>query len=102
MRILHLANHCRFGNGNVHAAVDLACEQVLAGHEVMFASGGGEYCVLVSLFANPRSFRDRSSLRDSSAGSAEPDLRSIDVYISRIRKKWQGIVVRILYKRSMG
>jgi DNA-binding response OmpR family regulator len=87
MRILRLANHCRFGNGNVHASVDLACEQVLAGHEVMFASGRGEYRVLVSLFANPRLFRNRSSLRDSSAGSAEPVLRSIDVSISRIRKK---------------
>jgi DNA-binding response OmpR family regulator len=87
MRILHLANHCRFGNGNVHAAVDLACEQVLAGHEVMCASGRGEYRVLVSLFANPRLLRNRSSLRDSSAGSAEPVLRSIDVSISRIRKK---------------
>jgi glycosyltransferase involved in cell wall biosynthesis len=48
MRILHLANHCRFGNGNVHAAVDLACEQVLAGHEVMFASGGGDFEVLLA------------------------------------------------------
>ncbi|MDQ0839769.1 response regulator transcription factor [Sphingomonas faeni] len=46
-----------------------------------------EYCVLVSLFANPGSIRDRSSLRDSNAGSGEPDLRSIDVSISRIRKK---------------
>jgi DNA-binding response OmpR family regulator len=40
-----------------------------------------EYCVLVSLFANPGSIRNRSSLRNSGAGSAEPDLRSIDVSI---------------------
>lgn len=48
MKILHLANHCRFGNGNVHAAVDLACEQVLAGHEVSFASSGGDFEALLA------------------------------------------------------
>lgn len=43
MRILHLSNHCIFGNGNVHAAVDLACEQAKQGHEVFFASSGGDF-----------------------------------------------------------
>lgn len=43
MRILHLSNHCIFGNGNVHAAVDLACEQAKQGHAVFFASSGGDF-----------------------------------------------------------
>lgn len=43
MIILHLSNHCIFGNGNVHAAVDLACEQARSGHEVYFASAGGDF-----------------------------------------------------------
>ncbi|HVJ76680.1 MAG TPA: glycosyltransferase family 4 protein [Hyphomicrobium sp.] len=47
MRILHLANHCRAGNGNVHVAIDLACQQVENGHEVAFASGDGEYVNLL-------------------------------------------------------
>lgn len=47
MRVLHLSNHCRIGNGNVHAAVDLACEQVALGNEVFFASAGGEFVELL-------------------------------------------------------
>ncbi len=44
MRILHLSNHVEcIGNGIVNAAVDLACAQVKLGHEVWFASAGGEY-----------------------------------------------------------
>ncbi|MFN3806029.1 glycosyltransferase family 4 protein [Asticcacaulis sp.] len=43
MRVLHLSNHCIFGNGNVHAAVDLACEQSNQGHDVFFASSGGDF-----------------------------------------------------------
>lgn len=43
MRILHLSNHCRFANGNVHAAVDLACEQAAKGHTVAFGSSGGYF-----------------------------------------------------------
>ena len=42
-RIVHLAKHCRHGNGNVHVAVDLACVQALAGRRVTFASGGGTF-----------------------------------------------------------
>ena len=42
MRILHLLNHVdRVGNGIVHVAVDLACMQARAGHEVWVASKGG-------------------------------------------------------------
>lgn len=43
MRILHLINHCRFGHGNVHAAIDLACAQVDRGDVPIIASGDGEY-----------------------------------------------------------
>jgi glycosyltransferase involved in cell wall biosynthesis len=43
MRILHLTNHCRFGHGNVHAAVDLACAQAAAGNDVFFVSEGGDF-----------------------------------------------------------
>lgn len=41
--IIHLSKHCREGNGNVHVAVDLACMQAKAGHDVIFASEGGTY-----------------------------------------------------------
>ncbi|CAH0342893.1 glycosyltransferase [Rhizobium sp. CECT 9324] len=43
MRILHLANHCHHGHGNVHLAVDLACIQASSGDFVGYASDGGEY-----------------------------------------------------------
>lgn len=43
MRILHTLKHCTEGNGHVHVAVDLACEQARMGHQVVFASGGGSY-----------------------------------------------------------
>lgn len=48
MRILHLSNHCVFGNGNVHAAVDVACEQAKHGHDVFFASAGGDFEALLT------------------------------------------------------
>jgi glycosyltransferase involved in cell wall biosynthesis len=37
-----------FANGNVHAAVDLACAHAEAGHEVHYASQGGDYEKLLS------------------------------------------------------
>lgn len=43
MTILHLSKHCGYGNGSVHVAVDLACMQAQAGHDVLFASGGGTF-----------------------------------------------------------
>ena len=43
MRVLHLINHCGLSNGNVHAAVDLACAQSKTGHDVVFASAGGYF-----------------------------------------------------------
>lgn len=42
MRVLHLANHCRMGHGNVHLAVDLACVQAEKGDTVFYGSEGGE------------------------------------------------------------
>lgn len=42
MRVIHLINHCRFGHGNVHAAIDLACAQAAGGDVVAVASGPGE------------------------------------------------------------
>ncbi len=47
MRIFHLVNHCRFGNGNVHAAVDLACAQAAAGHRPVLLSEGGDFVELL-------------------------------------------------------
>ena len=44
--VLHLANHCERG-GNVHLAVDLACEQAARGQRVTFASAGGRYTALL-------------------------------------------------------
>ena len=43
MRILHVLNHTGRLNGNVHAAVDLACAQARLGHEVAMCSGGGDF-----------------------------------------------------------
>lgn len=42
MRILHVLNHARRTHGNVHVAVDLACEQARSGHFVGYASEGGD------------------------------------------------------------
>ncbi len=43
MKIMHVLKHARAGNGHVHVAVDLACAQADAGHEVTLASSGGHY-----------------------------------------------------------
>jgi glycosyltransferase involved in cell wall biosynthesis len=48
MRIMHLLKHGVRGNGHVHVAVDLACVQAHAGHEVMFVSSGGSYDALLA------------------------------------------------------
>jgi len=51
MRILHLLNHVdRTGNGIVNVAVDLACVQARAGHEVWVASKGGAYEPLLAKY----------------------------------------------------
>jgi glycosyltransferase involved in cell wall biosynthesis len=43
MRIIHLINHCDLGHGNVHVAIDLACAQAEAGHDVFVACAGGSF-----------------------------------------------------------
>ena len=43
MKILHVVNHTKKLNGNVHAAVDLACAQSALGHEVFVCSGTGDF-----------------------------------------------------------
>lgn len=47
MRILHLLKHGQRGNGNVHVAVDLACAQADAGHEVVFAAARSSYTAVM-------------------------------------------------------
>lgn len=47
MRIMHILNHTQRLNGNVHAAVDLACAQAKMGHEVCVVSGGGDFDALL-------------------------------------------------------
>lgn len=46
-----------------------------------------EYGILVNLFIDPGSVKDRSSLLNIDSESSEYDIRSLDVFISRIRKK---------------
>jgi glycosyltransferase involved in cell wall biosynthesis len=48
MKILHILNHIReTGNGIVNVAIDLACLQAQAGHQVAVASVGGDYQALL-------------------------------------------------------
>lgn len=42
INVFHLANHCRLGHGNVHAAVDIACVQANRGDTVYFGGESGE------------------------------------------------------------
>ncbi len=48
MRILHVLNHTGRLNGNVHAAIDLACAQAELGHEVAVASGWGSFDAMLA------------------------------------------------------
>jgi glycosyltransferase involved in cell wall biosynthesis len=43
MKIVHLINHCDLANGNVHLAVDLACEQAKSGDTPIFITAGGYF-----------------------------------------------------------
>ena len=43
-RIIHVLNDVRnLGNGIINAALDIACGQAMAGHDVTVVSGGGDY-----------------------------------------------------------
>jgi two-component system torCAD operon response regulator TorR len=46
-----------------------------------------EYGILVKLFTKPGLVRDRSSLLNIDSESSEYDIRSLDVFVSRLRKK---------------
>jgi two-component system torCAD operon response regulator TorR len=46
-----------------------------------------EYGILVKLFIEPGSVKDRSSLLNVDSESSEYDVRSLDVFVSRLRKK---------------
>jgi Glycosyltransferase Family 4 len=50
VRIIHLVNHCNHGHGNAHVAIDLACRQAELGHEVLYASEGGDYLELLTRY----------------------------------------------------
>jgi glycosyltransferase involved in cell wall biosynthesis len=50
VRIIHLVNHCNHGHGNAHVAIDLACMQAQHGHDVIYASGGGDYVDLLKKY----------------------------------------------------
>ncbi|MFW7414190.1 glycosyltransferase family 4 protein [Demequina sp. SO4-18] len=43
LRVVHALKHGKRGNGSVHVAVDLACSQSDAGHQVWFAAAPGSY-----------------------------------------------------------
>ncbi|AIO30586.1 glycosyl transferases group 1 family protein [Burkholderia cenocepacia] len=48
---MHLANDVReSGNGIINVLVDLACNQAQSGHDVVVASGGGEYVGLLEQY----------------------------------------------------
>ena len=50
MRIVHLLNHTGRYGGNVHAAIDLACGQAMAGDDVTVISGPGSFdCLLMDI-----------------------------------------------------
>lgn len=46
-----------------------------------------EYGILISLFTEPGATKDRSSLRSLENDSSEYEVRSLDVFVSRLRKK---------------
>jgi glycosyltransferase involved in cell wall biosynthesis len=48
LRILHVLKHTGRLNGNVHAAIDLACEQRRLGNDVAVCSGGGSFDALLA------------------------------------------------------
>jgi glycosyltransferase involved in cell wall biosynthesis len=51
MKILHITNDVQeIGNGIINVAIDLACLQAKEGHDVAFASAGGEYEVLLASY----------------------------------------------------
>ena len=63
MKILHILNHIQeIGNGIVNVAVDLACQQSQAGHQVAVVSAGGEYCDLLKSYGVQCYYLDQSKM----------------------------------------
>ncbi|WP_421654656.1 glycosyltransferase family 4 protein [Leptothermofonsia sp. ETS-13] len=61
MHILHILNDIReLGNGIINVAVDLACLQAKAGHNVAIASVGGEYEALLAQYGVKHFHLDQS------------------------------------------
>ena len=72
MRVVHLLKHSVHGNGHVHVAVDLACAQAGAGHDVVLVSSRGSYDDLlrahgVEVVTVPEPVDARSAVRSASA-----------------------------------
>jgi glycosyltransferase involved in cell wall biosynthesis len=70
VRIIHLVNHCSHGHGNAHVAIDLACRQAERGHQVIYASGGGDYLDLLERYGVRHEYvvqNSRNPLRLSSS-----------------------------------
>jgi glycosyltransferase involved in cell wall biosynthesis len=84
VRIMHLLKHGVRGNGHVHVAVDLACVQADAGHDVTFVSSGGSYDQLltdhgVRVATIPESGGAKATIRSAAsllklARSLQPDV----------------------------
>lgn len=53
----------------------------------IIALTNAEYGILVNLFREPGLVKDRSSLLNTNPESSEYDMRSLDVFVSRLRKK---------------
>ena len=72
MRIMHVLKHSRRSNGHVHVAVDLACAQAAAGHDVTFAHAHGSYDDLlrehgVTIATVPEAMSSSGALRSGRA-----------------------------------
>ena len=71
LRVLHVLGDVRdLGNGIVNAAVDLACAEVAAGHEVWVASLGGEFEPLLARNGVTHLLLDQTRTAGKIAGAA--------------------------------
>ena len=89
MRVIHILNHSRRLNGNVHAAIDLACAQKRLGHDVAFVSGEGDFDPLIAANGLERFVIDLERL----TGTAPQVRRVIAIYETGgglIRRVWFG------------
>jgi glycosyltransferase involved in cell wall biosynthesis len=76
MKIVHSAPHCHeIGNGVVNVAVDLACKQADAGHEVAFVSNKGSLLGLLAQHGVRHFEIDQEARRPIALGRAALSLR---------------------------